>query len=97
MVLPVPGGPHSSSDIGASLSMSLRNGVPAASQVLLADDFVQVARAHPHREGRRRGGRLRLRVIEQAAGLGRLASIGSGHTLTVTDPRTKSLHRGEFP
>ena len=30
VVLPVPGGPHSSSDIGASLSMSLRNGVPAA-------------------------------------------------------------------
>src|ERR1035437_5682672 len=29
VVLPVPGGPHSSSDIGASLSISLRNGVPA--------------------------------------------------------------------
>ena len=30
VVLPVPGGPHSTSDIGASFSMSLRNGVPAA-------------------------------------------------------------------
>src|SRR5579859_2081636 len=29
VVLPVPGGPHSNSDIGASLSISLRNGVPA--------------------------------------------------------------------
>ena len=28
VVLPVPGGPHSSSDMGASLSISLRNGVP---------------------------------------------------------------------
>ena len=28
VVLPVPGGPHSTSDIGASLSMSWRSGVP---------------------------------------------------------------------
>src|SRR5580700_4137203 len=29
VVLPVPGGPHNSSDMGASFSISLRNGVPA--------------------------------------------------------------------
>src|SRR5262249_18088210 len=34
VVLPVPGGPQSSSDIGASLSMRLRNGVPGAVRCL---------------------------------------------------------------
>ena len=72
-----------------------RRAVPG--QVLLPDDLVQGARAHPHRE--RRGGRrgLLLGFVEQAAGLGRLASICSGHTLTVTLRRRKTLHRGHFP
>ena len=65
VVLPVPGGPHSSSDIGASLSMSLRNGVPGRGEVPLADHLVQRPRPHPHGERRGLLGRPLLRLIEQ--------------------------------
>ena len=67
MVLPVPGGPHSSSDIGGVVVGQLPQRRPVAGQVPLADHLVQGPRPHPH--GQRRGGLLGLgrRVIEQAA------------------------------
>ena len=47
VVLPVPGGPHSSSDMAWSPSTSCRSGEPAARQLLLADQLVERAWAHP--------------------------------------------------
>ena len=48
-----PGGPHSSSDIAWSPSISWRSGEPGRAQLLLADQLVEGARAHPDGERRR--------------------------------------------
>ena len=63
MVLPVPGGPQSSSDIGASLSTSLRNGVP-----------VLVRCCWPITSSRVRG---RIRTASGAAALAAASSASS--------------------
>ena len=54
VVFPVPGGPHSSSDIDWSPSTSWRSGEPGRAELLLADELVERPRPHPHRQ--RRGG-----------------------------------------
>jgi hypothetical protein len=53
VVLPVPGGPHSSSDSEPCPSISRRSGVPGSEQVLLTDDLVDRARPHAYGERRR--------------------------------------------
>ena len=68
VVLPVPGGPHSSSVSGWSPSMTCRSGEPGRQQVLLADELVERARPHAHGERRRR-------VIAA----GEAAAAGCGH------------------
>ena len=60
--------------------MSLRNGVPGAGQVPLADHLVQAARAHPDRKRRGRAGSRVFRLIEQALGL---AVFSYGHPQTL--------------
>ena len=52
VVLPVPGGPQSTTDESRSASISTRSGLPGAEQVLLADDLVE--RAGPQAGGERR-------------------------------------------
>ena len=71
VVLPVPGGPHRMSDIGASPSTSRRSGDPGASRWSWPDDLVQRARPHP-------GGQRRVHVDGGQRAVGRLASNNVG-------------------
>ena len=81
VVLPVPGRPHSSSDIGWSPSTSWRSGEPGRAQVLLADELVEGARPHPHRE-RRRGVRVAGQRPAGPAGRGRAGPDASNSPST---------------
>ena len=47
VVLPTPGGPQKIIELVSSLSICTRNGLPGAQQMLLADELVERARAHP--------------------------------------------------
>ena len=52
VVLPVPGGPQSTTDDSRSASMSTRSGRPRPEQVLLADHLVERPGPQPGRERR---------------------------------------------
>ena len=74
LVLPVPGGPHSRSDERWPRAMPAPERAALADEVLLADELVEVARAHP------RGERLALgRWLEEGFGSGAGRSPGGWH------------------
>ena len=52
VVLPVPGGPHNTTDERRSASISTRSGRPGPKQLLLTDDFVERTRPQAGRERR---------------------------------------------
>ena len=62
VVLPQPGGPHRIIEPSWSRSMATRSGCARTEQRLLADEFVQRARAHAF--GQRRAGRGSVRRFE---------------------------------
>ena len=82
VVLPVPGGPHSSTDDRPARlpvplrSTSRRSGDPAREQVLLADDLVQRARPHPHRERRGRTPGRGVVALLRVVRVGRAEQVG---------------------
>jgi hypothetical protein len=78
VVLPVPGGPHSTTDSGRVALDEPAQRRAAGQQVALADDLVEGARAHPHREGGHPLGRLLLGGVEQRV---------PGHAATLRRPR----------
>ena len=69
VVLPVPGGPHKMSD-GSARSAVVRSRMrPGADQVRLADELVEIERAHPLGE-RLTGAALLCSVTKQIHGHG---------------------------
>ena len=50
VVLPEPGGPYRTIECGRPCSIAVRSAEPGAEQVRLADELLEAARAHAHRQ-----------------------------------------------
>ena len=67
VVFPVPGGPHRMMEGRCPPSISFVSGLPSPSEMVVPDEFFEVARAHPRCEWSIHGGRVPFRRQDSPA------------------------------